>query len=275
MRKLILTVLAGVFMAQVCLAQSLRYNVAMPYLSLSAYSAKQSDVFAFKFNQAALAKTQSWGVGVFSERRFLLAENSVYSAAAAFNGGRLGNFGCNVTYAGYSLFSENNIGLSYAKSLGQKVDIGIQFNYYGSKTAGYGNANTFNFEGGAMFHLTEKLHAGIHVYNPVGGVINKLENEKLAAVYKMGLGYDISDDFYCSTEIVKEENKPLNVIAGAQYRFAGQFFAKAGVCSDTGTGFGGVGIAWNGLRLDVAASYHPQLGMSPALMFIYTPQSKK
>lgn len=275
MCKLILTILAGGLVLKICQGQNIRYSVGMPYISVSAYSAKQADVFSFKSNQAALAKIQSWGVGVFSERRFLLAENSVYSAAAAFNGGRLGNFGCNVTYAGYSLFNENNIGLSYAKSLGQMVDIGVQFNYYGYRAAGYGNVSTFCFEGGTMFHLSEKLHAGIHAYNPVGGIINKVENEKLASAYKLGLGYDVSEEFFCGAEIIKEEERPVNIIAGMQYHFTKQFFARAGVRTDTGTGFGGVGIAWNGLRLDVAASYHPQLGISPALMFIYTPQQKK
>jgi len=55
----------------------------MPYISMGAYSSNQNDPFAFTGNQAALAKTTSAGVGLWAERRFMLTEISVYSAAAA------------------------------------------------------------------------------------------------------------------------------------------------------------------------------------------------
>ncbi len=71
-----------------------------------------------------------------------------------------------------------------------------------------------------------------------------------------------------STEIVKEEDKDINVIGGVQYNFAKRFFARAGFMSDTGSGFGGLGLGFNNLRLDFSTSYHPQLGFSPGIMLI-------
>jgi len=58
------------------IAQSLRFSIALPYTSLSGYSNKQNDAFSFTSNQAALANTKQTSVGVFGERRFLLAETS-------------------------------------------------------------------------------------------------------------------------------------------------------------------------------------------------------
>lgn len=257
------------------IAQNLRYSVAMPYISIAAYSTKQNDAFSFTTNQAALVGSKSLSAGVYGERRFMLAENNVYAAVLTVPAKRLGSFGFDLTYAGFSEFNENNIGLAYAKSLGSKVDVGIQFNYYGYRISGYGNASAINFEGGAIFHLTDRLHAGIHTYNPVGGKVGKSGEEKLAAVHKVGLGYDASGNFYFGAEIIKEEQQPVNVIAGMQYRFAKQFFARGGFRSDTGSGFGGVGISWSSLRLDVAASYHPQLGFSPGIMLIYSAKEKQ
>jgi hypothetical protein len=51
-------------------------------------------------------------------------------------------------------------------SLGSKVDVGVQFNYYNVRIAGYGNAPAINFEIGTIFHLTDKLNTGFHAYNP-------------------------------------------------------------------------------------------------------------
>jgi hypothetical protein len=239
----------------------------MPYVSLGAYSTKQLDPFSFTNNQAALAQVKTAGVGVYGERRFLLTENSVYGVALALPS-KMGNFGIQANYGGFSNFAENKVGLAYARSLGSKVDLGIQFNYYGYRIPGYNNSSTMNFEIGAILHLTDKLNAGIHVYNPVGGKLDKYTDEKLASAYKFGLGYDASENFYVSGEIIKEEDKPVNVIAGIQYQFAKQFFARAGFISETGGGFAGAGVSWNNLRLDVSASYHPQLGISPGLLLI-------
>ena len=88
----------------------------------------------------------------------------------------------------------------------------------------------------------------------------------------MGLGYDASDNFYISAEFIKEEGHDAGVQGGFQYRFNKQFFARAGFISNTGSGFAGFGWAWNDLRIDLASGYHPQLGFSPALMFIYQKQ---
>lgn len=246
----------------------LRQSISLPYVNLSAYSTKQIDPFSFTGNQAALAKTDIGGMGVFGERRFLLVENSVYGLAAAMPT-KLGNFGVQVNYAGFANFNEQKAGLAYGRSLGSKVDIGVQFNYYNYQIPSYQNGAAVNFEAGAIVHFSEKLNAGVHVYNPVGGTLSKVADEKLAAVYKFGLGYDASENFYVSTEIVKEEDQPINVTGGIQYRFKKQFFARAGFRSDNNTGFGGVGFKYEKLRIDVAASYHPQLGVSPGLLLIY------
>ena len=248
-------------------AQSLRYALAQPYISLSAYSVQQNDALSFTGNQAALAGVKNAGIGIYGERRFMLSETSVYTLAGSLPT-RLGNFGLMINYAGFKNFNENKIGLAYARKLGKFLDVGVQFNYYSYRIPSYGNASTINFEIGAMMHVTDKLNAGIHVYNPVGGKLGKNSDEKLASAYKMGIGYDASDKFFISSEIIKEEDKPVNVIAGLQYRFAKQFFAKAGFISETTSAYAGAGVAWKNLRLDISSSYHPQLGFSPGILLI-------
>ena len=274
MRIKYLLLLLNFFALKTAVSQSIRYSLAKPYISLSAYSRQQNDPFSFTGNQAALAQSKAAGVGVYGERRFMLSEAGAYTLAASVPT-RLGNFGIQLNYAGFKNFNENKIGLAYARKLGKLVDVGVQFNYYSYRIPAYGNASTINFEIGAMLHLTDKLNAGLHVYNPVGGKLGKNSNEKLAAAYKIGLGYDASDRFFISSEIIKEEDKAVNIIAGLQYQFAKQFFAKAGFISGSTTAYAGAGIAWKNLRLDISASYHPQLGFSPGILLIMNFKSKK
>ncbi len=255
-------------------AQSLRYSISMPYINLGAYSTKQIDPFSFTSNQAALAQVKNAGVGVYGERRFLLAQNSVYGLAVAIPT-KKGNVGVQINYAGFANFNEQKAGLAYARTLGKLVDIGVQFNYYGYKIPAYNNASAINFEAGVIVHLSEKLNAGVHLYNPVSGKLGKNSDEKLASAYKFGLGYDASDNFFVSTEIVKEEDQPINVTGGIQYHFKKQFFARAGFRSDNSTGFAGIGFAVNNFRVDVASSFHPQLGVSPGLLLVYNFKGNK
>ena len=265
MKKYLLIILA-ILLLQLAVGQSLRQPVSAIYLGLGAYSTHQVDVFSFVNNQAALAQTKNAAAGVYGEKRFLLAATSMYSAGIALPSSS-GNFGINLVYAGFKNFNEHQLGLAYARSLGPTVDIGLQFNYYGYRIPAYNNASTVTVEMGALLHLTDHFNVGIHVYNPVGGKMIKT-GEQLAAVYKMGLGYDVSELFFVGAELVKQENTPVNINAGMQYQLAKQFFAKMGIATATASTYGGVGICWNTMRLDISGSYHPQLGWSPGLLLI-------
>ncbi|MEJ7586248.1 MAG: hypothetical protein WKI04_01675 [Ferruginibacter sp.] len=266
MRKSILTLISLLVLIQLVFPQSLRQPISAIYLGLGAYSTKHTDVFSFVNNQAVLAQAEDLAAGVYGERRFLLEATSLYTAAIAIPS-KSGNFGISLKYAGFKSFNESQVGLAYARNLGSRLDIGIQFNYYSYRVPSYINANTVNVEIGALLHLTEQLNLGIHVYNPVGGNFAGIE-EKLTAAYKVGLGYDASESFFLSAEVVKEEGYPGNVNAGVQYQFAKQLFARAGISSASSATYAGVGISWSKLRIDISGSYHPQLGWSPGLLLI-------
>jgi len=254
--------------------QTVRRPVAAVYAGLGSYSINHVDVFSFTNNQASLAQLKYASAGVYGERRFMLDELSLYQLAIAVPTNS-GNFGIKAGYFGFSDYNESQMGLAYARKLGSKVDIGVQFNYNGILVSGYGNSSALNFEIGTIFHLTDKLHAGVHAYNPVGGKYGKNSEEKLASIYTVGLGYEASDKFFVSAEIEKEENQPVNVNAGMQYKFLPQFMARAGIATNTSNVYAGVGLFLKTFRLDVVASYHPQLGVTPGLMLVYNFSKKQ
>ncbi len=254
-------------------SQILYQPVASPYLGLGAYSISQADVFSFTSNQASLAQIKKASAGVYSERRFLLSELNFYSAAVALPTSS-GNFGLEAGYFGFSEYNETQLGLAYARKLGSKVDIGVQFDYNSLQIAGYGKSSAINFQIGTLMHLSEKLHAGFHAYNPVGGKFGNDKQEKLASVYTAGLGYEASDKFFVSAEILKEENKPVTVNGGMQYKFLPQLLARAGISTATSTIYAGIGLQLKSFRLDITTSHHPQLGVTPGLLLIFNGKSK-
>ena len=249
-------------------AQIARRPVAALYTGLGAYSIRHIDAFSYTSNQASLAQMKKPTAGAYGERRFMLDELSLYQLAIGVPT-KSGNFGIKAGYFGFSDYNESQIGLAYGRKLGEKIDVGVQFNYNAIRITGYGNSSAINFEIGTIFHLTDKLHGGVHAYNPVGGKFGKNQEEKLASKYTMGLGYEASDKFFISGEIEKEEDQAVNVNAGMQYKFLPQLLARAGISTNTSNLYAGVGLVLRTFRVDIVAGYHPQLGVTPGLMLIY------
>jgi hypothetical protein len=274
-KKIIVIAFVCVFLfnTQAVFSQIVRTPVSAPYLGPGAYSNDHVDVFSFRANQAALARLDHASAGIYSEQRFLLKELSLYNVAIGIPT-HSGNFGLNAGYFGFSNYNETECGLAYARSLGNRIDIGVQFNYWSVKVGGYGNASAINFEIGSIFHLTDKLNAGLHVQNPVGGKFGKNEHEKLASVYSAGIGYNASEKFFVSAEIEKQEDQPVNVNAGFQYKFTPQLMASAGISTATSSAYTGVGLGLRSFRVDVTAGYHQQLGITPGLSLLFNFKKK-
>ena len=245
--------------------QVLKTPIAARYIGLGAYSKNFTDVFSFTSNQAALAEATSMEAGIYTERKFLLNAATLYAAVFIAHTQK-GNIGISATYFGFAKYNESEVGFAFARSLG-KINLGIKFNYYSIRIGGYGNASALNIELGAITRLSQKVFAGFELYNPAGGNLSKT-NEKLRSAYKFGVGYEASDKFFVGTEIVKEEDVPINVDVGFQYSFMKQFFVRAGIASETTNTYIGVGFVKHILRVDFTVGYHPQLGYSPGLMLI-------
>jgi hypothetical protein len=265
-KKLLLT--ASFYACFSSSAQLVRAPVGIVYPFLQTYSTQAKDAFSFRSNSASLAGIKVFSAGLFSERRFLLQELSSYAFAVALPT-LSGNFGLSGDYSGDGFYNETSLSLAYGRSLDKKVDFGLGFQYFLKKAAGYGAASVVAFDAGAVFHLTDEVQTGISVYNPVGVKFGKSGDEKLPAIYTAGIGYDASPQFFAGAEVQKVEDQPVNVNAGIQYIFAEKVMGRAGLSSATSVYYLGFGIKLQHLRIDLTASFHPYLGVTPGLLLLY------
>lgn len=256
------------------LSQPALYKVSMPSGFLCAYSNKQSDFFSYTGNQANLARIKGSGIGFFSEQRFSLKNNPSHQLIVVVDAKKI-NLGIKFDYTGFSLFNSSSLGIASAKKLSDKVDIGIQFNFISEKAAFYTRNVVLNFESGILLHLTPTLNAGIHLYNPAALFFSSYDVRKVPTVYKFGLGYDASDDFHVSAEILKEENLPVVFQTGFQYKYKKIFFAKFCYVSNIQSVCFGAGVSYKKLRTGLYGSSHPQLGITPGILLLYNNNSDK
>jgi hypothetical protein len=240
----------------------------LQYIGAGIYSRNFTDVFSFTNNQASLSQVKVPTVGVCSEKRFLLKELTAFSAALGLPVSA-GAIGVSASYFGFAAYNLSAVGLAYGRAVGKSADLGVQFNYNRMSITGYGQAAALFFEVGAVFHLTEKLHAGCHLFNPAG--LGKFETlgEKVPPAYTIGYGYEVSDKVLISGEIIKKDLQPVIFRLAFLYAFEKWFGMRGGLASADGQAFFGAGLTKKNTRLDFSASWHPQLGITPSILLIF------
>jgi len=244
------------------------------YTGMGAYSSGQGDLFSPAANPASLAGLRQGAAGIYGERRFLVEELTYYALSTAMRTSS-GNFSLNGGYFGFSSYNETVLGLAYARPMGSKIAAGLRFNYYGWRIDGYGSVFAAGFDAGLLIHLSPRLHSGMSVSNPVGGKFGGRKDENLPSVYRLGWGFDASPLLHLSAEIVKEDRHAADLRAGLIYKPLPALVTRFGLSASAGSIWGGIGFLKKGIRIDLLAKTHPQLGWSPGIMLQFSPEGKR
>ncbi|MBI3138962.1 MAG: hypothetical protein HYZ15_10285 [Sphingobacteriales bacterium] len=266
--RFILALYTCVYLPVSLQAQTLQQYPVASYAVTGTYSLQHGDLFSSAGNPAALVRLPGFTVGFLGLRPYLLNELSNYTAIAGIPVSS-GNFGVHATFSGFPGYNESRLGLAYGRKLGNKADIGVQFSYNNIRIAGYGHASAIGSGVGMILHLTNQVHAGIQVKNPVGGKFGKDQLEKLSSEYVFGTGYEPSSRFYSSIEIHKTEDRPVNIQVAVQYKPVSSFLIRAGLGSFPAVFWAGAGFLFRRIRLDLFASHHSQLGITPGMQVLF------
>ena len=249
-------------------------NAATPasFSRVNCYSQHFADVFSIAGNPAAAALLDTPAVGVGMERIFMLSELDQYILAGNYPTKR-GSFGFQLNYFGYTGYRNIEPAIAYARKLGL-VDLGIKFSYRVVSIPGYGNLASLIPGLGALWHLSEKAHTGFSIYHPFSSIGKTGASERFGYSYSAGLGYEISSLVFLGISILKEEERETDISAALHYQFEKQFFAAIGISSPQAQARLGAGWRWQSLRIDVTASWHLRLGISPGFLLIYQPMKQ-
>jgi len=221
-----------------------------------------TDIHSIFANQAGLAFLKRASATTASERRFNLSDLSSFVAGLAIPT-RSGTFGLGVHYFGFSAFNEQKIGLAYARKLLKTFSIGVQFDYLNTKIAEYGNKGVFTFELGLLMRISKNIRLATHLFNPARTKLN--EGENLPTVFSFGGAYRPSEKVVLVVELEKEISFSARVKAGIEYQVQERVYLRTGISTEPTQASFGLGFKIkDGLKIDVASSYHQVLGYSPS-----------
>lgn len=238
-------------------------------------SATAQDVFSAHNNPAGLAFVEKMSFGLYADRPFLVTEINNFNLSTAIPVDKIGSFGVDVNFLGYSAYNETQAGISYARRFGDKVSAGVKFDYLRLAIRNNGAKNTFAFGVGVQYQALKVLRIGAYVYNPVATTLDKTYKEKVATSFHLGLSYLPSKQFIISLEAEKELNEKARFKAGIEYKPIKQLFLRIGAATNPTLISLGLGTAFKRFRIDVAASWHLQIGITPQVAVIYQISKKQ
>jgi hypothetical protein len=241
--------------------------------ALGGASSTLSDVWSTQNNQAGLGFVEKVQVGAYYENRFLIKELSYTAFCFAVPIKNKGAFGFTSTSFGYNVFRQSKFGLGYGIKLGENISAGIQMDYLYTQitdVAGYyGKKGVITGEIGVQAKLTKQVIFAVHVFNPNSVKITSYNNEIIPAIMKAGLQYKISDKVAMLAEVEKGTYYKTNFKGGIEYQPAKDFFIRAGASSNPVQMAFGAGVNYQGLKLDLATSWHAVLGFTPQIGLSY------
>jgi len=186
----------------------------------------------------------------------------------------LGAFGIQLNYFGYTSYHDMETSLGYAKKLGE-INLGIKLNYRKVNIPIYGSKSVIIPEIGTVWHITDKLHTGLRIYNPLSYFANNDSEARFSYSYSSGIGYEVSPIVFLGVSINKEENKKIEVNTAVQYQFASMFFGGIGISSANAHAHFNLGYQYHHLRIDLNSSWDARLGISLGLMLMYCIAAKE
>lgn len=189
------------------------------------------------YNDADSLLTNPAGISIAEKKEISLAytswlvDTSYSYLSFALPVGNIGSFGLAVNYFSAGNIEEtdsngptgNNFTASgiltsivYAKSLGEKISLGLGIKYY-SETIEKESASTPSLDIGTLFILNEKLKLGLALQNLFGSIKFIEQEDKLPLVVKLGGSYEIIDNLTSALDVNLLSDNSVSVNVGVEY----------------------------------------------------------
>jgi len=224
------------------------------------------DVWSVQNNPGALGYLERNAAAVSYERRYSAFSMLAFSAACSFK--NWGTFGLAASRFGPEFFNQSRAGLSWGKSFGI-ASIGVQGQWYQVSSKDFNSRHYFLLNFGGIARLGEKLHFSGSISNLTQTKSQENETRVLPTILNAGLSLQANSNLLILLEIQKDLDEKAGVNAGAEYRFAGNCFARTGFSTLSKTASLGFGLFWRDMQLDFGSSWHPELGFSQCIGLQY------
>lgn len=261
MKKIISVVILGLAPLW-ALAIDLYRPVGARASAMGGTSVAARDVWGLQNNPAGIAYLEGWQCGLYYENRWGLRETAFKSVVLTRSIGGVGCLGLSVDQFGGVTYSENKLGLTYARDFGPYLQMGLQADllwlHWGE---GYPDRVGAGFTLGMQSQVTERLRVGAAVFNPLGKDL--AVGRWFPAVMRLGWTYLFTDTFVAQGELEYDHSRQgMRIGSGFEYVVADRFSLRAGAQYHPNLLSFGTGYRIGPVHVEVSAQLHQVLGAS-------------
>ncbi|MES2559869.1 MAG: hypothetical protein V4590_09030 [Bacteroidota bacterium] len=245
-----------------CRGQHIAAPVGAKAWMLGGSSVTITDVWSATNNPAASIPIRKTQYGLYSEQRFS-EKNLRLANLSVIVPTKYGQLGGTLNYYGYSLFNQQKIGISLSKALSTTFALGVQLNYVSTFIEQYGTAGNMVVAAGISAMPVQRLRIGFVVFNPTQYTYGAYTSEKIPAYAKLGCAYDVSDKVMLQLEADQTLNQQLSWRGGVYYKIHEVVHLALGAATQPVYYTFGTVLYMKTIKLDMAASFHEVLGLTP------------
>ncbi|MEN0005255.1 MAG: hypothetical protein AAF798_13970 [Bacteroidota bacterium] len=165
-------------------------------------------------------------------------------------------------------FRQMRFQVGYGRLLLEDFSLGVQLEAVQIQLFEYGSAWQKNYAIGMQYQLHPSLIMQMQVRNPIP--LPQADYLPSASLVQLSLNYQVSSEVDLFTEVEKNVHFPVRLKVGLEYRVLKQVAFRTGMLTGpTQLAFGFGYRFWEHYQLDVATTFHQQLGWSPSLSLGY------
>lgn len=226
-----------------------------------------TDAHAAWSNPAGLGNLQQAGINLSGEQRFGLSELQLVGLGAALpstNGG----FGLTMQSFGFSSLRESRLSLAYGRKLSDAFRLGVELVGINTSVENYDSRFAATFGIGFQVDIIKNLTVGFRGYSLLR--VETAEDELLPQLFALGVGFRPSEKILVMAEVHQDVDYVARFRGGLEYSMTEELDLRFGVASGPAElSFGAGYFATETLRIEVAATYHETLGLTPAVGITY------
>lgn len=221
------------------------------------------EIYSLVANPAGLTGLERVTVNVAHQYHFFSTEITSQTALLGIPTS-LGTFGLVANWYGLeSAYKETYAGFAYAKRFGPAFSAAASIGTYQLRVPNYGVHHAFSADMGLQYQLNSGLIVGFHYSNMGNIAYNHVYGDipsriRIGGSYRLGTVTVTSDAVYRIGQSVDSR-------MGIEYALAEPLLLRGGLSLNPFQQHTGFGVVWKRMLFDVAATFHPRLGMSPQI----------
>jgi hypothetical protein len=228
----------------------------------------QHSVLSIRHNVAGTAAIEGNALAAGVRNNYLANNLNDFYLMAAFKQGK-GHIGADMYYYGFDAYQQGAFGISYARPFAQNWYAGVRISYaYNYIPQEEVNRQLLTADLGILGTLGNwRLGASIQQF--VQSQWQGRVQEHTPVVFRLGGGYFFGAQTCISAELYKADDQAADVRVGLSYAPVDVLQLRFGFGTlRPSVGFG-LGIMVNQLQINIAATWHQQLGLSPITDVVY------